>query len=51
VAIDRALVGTLDDQFDEDLGRSTRMKPGRWEHRSVLQRVAEAAVAPIKRFF
>ena len=51
VAIDPALVATLDEQFDEDLGRSTRLQPGRWEHRSVLQRVAEAAVAPIKRFF
>lgn len=51
VAIDRTLVGTLDDQFDEDLSRSTRMEPGRWEHRSVLQRIAETAVAPIKRYF
>jgi cardiolipin synthase A/B len=51
VAIDRALVGTLDDQFDEDLSRSTSMEPGRWDQRSVLQRVAETAVAPIKRFF
>ena len=51
VAIDPALVGTLDSQFDEDLSRSTRLQPGRWEHRSLLQRVAETVVAPIKRFF
>jgi cardiolipin synthase len=51
VAIDRTLVGTLDDHFDEDLSRSTRMEPGRWGNRSFLQRVAETAVAPIKRFF
>jgi cardiolipin synthase A/B len=51
VAIDPTLVATLDDQFDEDLARSRRVERGRWEHRSVVQRVAEAAVAPIKRFF
>jgi cardiolipin synthase len=51
VAIDRTLVSTLDAQFDDDLSRSTRLQPGRWDHRSVVQRVAEAAVAPIKRFF
>jgi cardiolipin synthase len=51
VAMDRTLVGVLDEQFDDDLGRSTRMQPRRWEHRSVVQRAAEAAVAPIKRFF
>jgi cardiolipin synthase len=51
VAIDPALVATLDSQFDEDLSRSTRLQPGRWEHRSLLQRLAETVVAPIKRFF
>jgi cardiolipin synthase A/B len=51
VAMDRTLVGVLDEQFDDDLGRSTRMQARRWEHRSVVQRAAEAAVAPIKRFF
>ena len=51
VAIDRELVATLDEQFDQDLDRSTRMQRGRWNGRSVRQRVAEAAVHPIKRFF
>jgi cardiolipin synthase len=51
VAIDRALVSTLDGHFDEDLARSTRIEPQEWVRRSVLQRVAETAVAPIKRFF
>ncbi len=51
VAMDRTLVGTLDGQFDEDLSRSTRVEPRQWESRSVMQRVAETAVAPIKRFF
>jgi cardiolipin synthase len=51
VAIDPALVRTLDDQFDEDLARSTRVQARKWEHRSVAQRAAEAAIAPIKRFF
>jgi cardiolipin synthase len=51
VAIDATLADTLDDQFDDDLTRSTPLQPRRWEHRSVLQRVAETAVAPIKRFF
>ena len=46
-----ALVKTLDGQFDEDLSRSARIEPRRWENRSVVQRVAETAVAPIKRFF
>jgi cardiolipin synthase A/B len=51
VAIDRTLVSTLDLHFDEDLARSTRIELQQWENRSVLQRVAETAVAPIKRFF
>ena len=51
VAIDRALVSILDGHFEEDLSRSTRIEPQKWERRSVLQRVAETAVAPIKRFF
>jgi cardiolipin synthase A/B len=51
VAIDRALVSILDGHFEEDLTRSTRIEPQKWGRRSVLQRVAETAVAPIKRFF
>ena len=51
VAMDRTLVSTLDGQYDEDLSRSTCVEPRKWENRSVMQRVAETAVAPIKRFF
>ena len=51
VAMNRTLVKTLDGQFDEDLSRSARIEPRRWKNRSVMQRVAETAVAPIKRFF
>ena len=51
VAMDRTLVSILDGHFDEDPSRSERVQPHRWKHRSALQRVAEAAVAPIKRFF
>ena len=51
VVMDRTLVSTLDAHFEEDLSRSERVQPHRWQQRSALQRVAEAAVAPIKRFF
>jgi cardiolipin synthase len=51
VAIDDALVRTLDEHFDDDLTASIRLQPGRWEHRSPWQRAGEAVVAPIKRFF
>jgi cardiolipin synthase len=51
VVIDRALTEILDRQYDEDLARSVRMEPGRWEQRSAAQRLVEAAVRPIKRFF
>jgi cardiolipin synthase len=51
VAIDRELTAILDRQYDDDLARSVRMQPGRWEHRSPVQRLVEAAVTPIKRFF
>jgi cardiolipin synthase len=51
VVIDRDLTEILDRQYDEDLVRSVRMEPGRWERRSPAQRLVEAAVAPIKRFF
>jgi cardiolipin synthase len=51
VAIDRDLTAILDRQYEDDLARSVRMEPGRWERRSPVQRIVEAAVAPIKRFF
>jgi cardiolipin synthase len=51
VAIDRALARTLDDHFVEDLARSIRIEPSRWDDRPVLQRIAETAIAPVRRFF
>src|SRR5262249_6458726 len=51
VAIDRALTRTLDEHFDEDLTRSIRIEQSRWGDRSVLQRIAETAVGPIRRLF
>jgi cardiolipin synthase A/B len=51
VAIDPALVALLDKHFDDDLARSTRMEARQWEQRPLANRVAEAAVRPIRRFF
>jgi cardiolipin synthase len=50
VVLEPELAQLLDDQFDEDLERSVRIEPGRWRRRSVRQRVAELAVAPIRRW-
>jgi cardiolipin synthase len=43
VAFDPDLVRVLDEQFDEDLRRSEAIEPGRWERRSVPQRILERA--------
>jgi cardiolipin synthase len=51
VAIDEDLAVLLDRQFDEDLERSVRIEPGRWQRRARWQRATERAVAPVKRFF
>ena len=51
VAIDEPLATLLDAQFDEDLERSVRIEPGRWQRRAAWQRAAERAVAPVKRLF
>jgi cardiolipin synthase A/B len=51
VALDAELVAVLDRQFDEDLERSIRLHPGRWQHRSRSQRVAESLTRPVKRLF
>src|SRR6185437_13443991 len=51
VAIDRALAGLLDRQFDEDLDRSVQLERGRWKRRSVFQRAIEATVRPFRRSF
>jgi cardiolipin synthase len=51
VVVDDDLAATLEKQFDEDLGRSVRIEPSRWEQRSPAQRLAEAVVRPIRRLF
>jgi len=51
VAIDPDLASVLDSQFDDDLGRSVRIEPGRWRHRSVAQQAAERVIAPLRRYF
>ena len=48
VVIDPDITAALDRQFDEDLERSTRIEPGRWERRALTQRVAEAVLAPLR---
>ena len=42
VVLEPDLVGVLDAHFDEDLERSERVAPGRWEDRSLPQRALEA---------
>jgi len=51
VIIDDEIAATLDRHFDEDLERSVRIEPGRWEHRGAMQQVYERAARPFKRFF
>jgi cardiolipin synthase len=51
IALDRDLVTTLDAQFDEDLDRSVRIRPGRWRHRSAGQQVMETLLASARRVF
>jgi cardiolipin synthase len=48
VALDPDLVGLLDRQFDEDLGRSEEIQPGRWEDRSIGRRVLESITRPLR---
>ncbi|MGZ5295235.1 MAG: cardiolipin synthase B, partial [Actinomycetota bacterium] len=48
VALDPGLVRILDDQFEEDLERSVRIDPERWDDRSVGQRALEKVVAPLR---
>jgi cardiolipin synthase len=51
VALEPGLVALLDAQFEEDLDRSVRIRPVRWEHRSLLQRTVEHLVVPVRRLF
>jgi cardiolipin synthase len=47
VVLDDDVVATLDEQFDEDLDRSDRVKLGDWEDRSLTQRVMEGLTRPL----
>jgi cardiolipin synthase len=49
VVLDRDLTAELDRHFDEDLERSERIDPTRWEDRKLTQRVIERAVDPVRR--
>ncbi|GAB3349405.1 phospholipase D-like domain-containing protein [Modestobacter lapidis] len=49
VVADRAVVGTLDDHFDDDLTVSTRVDAERWRARPVTHRVLEAAADVVGR--
>jgi cardiolipin synthase len=51
VALDRDLVALLDRQFEEDLARSRRIRPARWDRRSLTQRAVEHLVVPVRRLF
>jgi cardiolipin synthase len=48
VAFDPEVVGVLDAQFDEDLGRGTAMELGPWEKRSLWQRASERAAGLLR---
>ncbi|MFF9909346.1 phosphatidylserine/phosphatidylglycerophosphate/cardiolipin synthase family protein [Streptomyces sp. NPDC013457] len=48
--LDEGFTAGLDEDFDADLRRSVAVDPARWRRRAALQRVAEAAVLPIRRF-
>jgi cardiolipin synthase A/B len=51
VVMDPAITRILDVQFDEDLARSERIEPGRWNSRPLHQRAFERTVEPIRRLF
>jgi cardiolipin synthase len=48
VVIDDEVVRILDEQFDADLRRSEAVTPGRWEERSMLQRLSERLTVPFR---
>jgi cardiolipin synthase len=51
VVVDDRIAAELDTHFEEDLERSVRIEPGRWERRPLWQRAAERVVTPIRRLF
>jgi cardiolipin synthase len=49
VAMDPRVVEILDDNFEQDLEQSIRIRAGRWRTRSLTQRVAERVTSPLRR--
>jgi cardiolipin synthase A/B len=50
VVLDTDVIRTFEEHFRDDLRRSERIDPARWANRSSLQRLQEAAMAPIRRY-
>jgi cardiolipin synthase len=48
--LDEEFTASLDRDYEADLERSVDIDLHRWRRRTVLQRVGEAAVKPIRRF-
>jgi cardiolipin synthase len=48
--LDENFTATLDGHYDEDVARSVTIDLSRWKRRAALQRAAELAVTPIRRF-
>jgi cardiolipin synthase len=51
VVFDRELTGVLDAHFEDDLGRSEQIEPGRWQQRPLSQRAFERLMLPIRKLF
>ena len=49
VVLEPDLVGILDAHFDQDLERSERVAPGRWDDRSLSQRALELSARLLRR--
>jgi cardiolipin synthase A/B len=50
VALDDPTVATLDEHFEQDLGRSRAIDLDRWKSRSIPQRLLESSIRPIRRW-
>ncbi|MDG9717714.1 phosphatidylserine/phosphatidylglycerophosphate/cardiolipin synthase family protein [Streptomyces sp. DH24] len=48
--LDETFTATLDGHYDEDVTRSVTIDLSRWKRRASLQRAAELAVRPVRRF-
>lgn len=48
--LDEEFTASLERDYDADLRRSVDIDLTRWRRRTLLQRVKEAAVAPVRRF-